>query len=367
MEEAAFGDKISQACESYASSISRHKPRHFGTERPMSTNFLCRLSSYSQNPVKQDLENFTTEVIVHLINEDPAFRRIFIRHIIRDGRVARGFRRAKAESQVPLGSRSDGSGIVDIVLRGAGRQILIEVKISADETETKVYGKGWMRQLRKYLHLRRGDVAFLTTKDIDSPEIPSERFLGQCYFEDLYAKLKRRNRSLSPIGQIFLGFLEENDMIPVDPFNKSDLRIARQAISFKKKCVKILNEMITYIEPVVRKQRIITRPRFSRSQHISSRSRCVYSYARFPKWSNWRYLTVWVGPDDTALDFGLLIEGYADKNMLKLQKHFAGWSSDSNSLCSSHPVRAGMSIEKMADVVIRDVRKLGVVLSKVGR
>jgi hypothetical protein len=44
----------------------------------MTDNLLLRLEGYSQNPMKRALENFTTEVMAHLINVDSTFRREFV-------------------------------------------------------------------------------------------------------------------------------------------------------------------------------------------------------------------------------------------------------------------------------------------------
>jgi len=112
----------------------------------MSKSLFSRLASYSQNPNKKSTENFTTEVLAYLINEDTAFRRSFLRLLIRDRRILRGFSRATAQSQ-----QSFDRGIVDLVISGRHSRILVEVKIAATETLTKIRGKGLVPQVKKYL------------------------------------------------------------------------------------------------------------------------------------------------------------------------------------------------------------------------
>jgi hypothetical protein len=92
----------------------------------MSDSLFSRLASYSQNPNKKSEENFTTEVMAYLINEDTAFRRSFLRLLIKDRRTLRGFSRAQAQPQ-----QSFVRGIVDLVVSGRRSKILIEVKIAA--------------------------------------------------------------------------------------------------------------------------------------------------------------------------------------------------------------------------------------------
>ena len=139
----------------------------------MAETLFSRLASYSQNPAKKSLENFTTEVLAYLINSDPTFRRIFIRHIIRDKRKLRSFKCVSAQPQ-----QSFGNGIVDLVLSSGKRTVLVEVKIGASETETKIYGQGWVPQVEKYLSYREGPVAYLTTKAVSAPDVKRKHVIS---------------------------------------------------------------------------------------------------------------------------------------------------------------------------------------------
>src|SRR5438445_6849731 len=101
----------------------------------MSESLFTRLTSYSQNPRKRSIENFLTEVLAYLINNDDVFRRTFIRLVISDRRMQRGYADASALPQQTIGR-----GIVDLVLTGSRGRILVEVKIRARETQTKIHG-----------------------------------------------------------------------------------------------------------------------------------------------------------------------------------------------------------------------------------
>ena len=99
----------------------------------MPDSLFTKLTSYSQNPQKRSIENFLTEVLAYLINTDRVFRRTFIRLIVPDRRMQRGYVNASALTQQTIGR-----GIVDLVLTGRRGRILVEVKIGAKETQTKI-------------------------------------------------------------------------------------------------------------------------------------------------------------------------------------------------------------------------------------
>jgi hypothetical protein len=144
----------------------------------MNEGLFSRLASYSQNPHKKSVENFTTEVIAYLINEDPVFRRAFLRHLIADRRVLRGF-----SQPIALTQQCFDRGIVDLVVSGRRRRLLIEVKIGAVQTVTCIRGKGRVLQLGKYVSYGEGHVAYLTTRNVPAPELTSRWFLGQFFLK----------------------------------------------------------------------------------------------------------------------------------------------------------------------------------------
>lgn len=325
----------------------------------MSYNLLIRLEGYSQNPIKRALENFTTEVMAYLINEDSVFRREFVRHVIPDGRLARGFNHSRAKTQQDFDFRT---GIVDLVLVGRRRRILIEVKIAASETWTELSGKGWVPQVRKYLSYRQGHVVYLSTKRVPTPEgVGSKKlFLGHVYLEDLYAKLNDKRDVLTEIGGMFLELMEENQMTPVRPFNKTDLRDAHRAFKFATKCEGILQEMMVLIEPDFRK--IFHSNTSFTSANFSPTDESAYSWSKNFTRKNVTWVTIWIGPWHSNLDFGLQIHVRSAKENLKKLNRSLKWKEWRSSLCTSHKVGSDMRIHKMADIVLKDLRRLQTVL-----
>jgi len=329
----------------------------------MSETLFTRLASYSQNPAKQSLENFTTEVLVHLINNDKVFKRIFIRHIIRDGRIQRRFKRASAESQ-----QFFGNGIVDIVLFSCDRRILVEVKMAAAETETKIYGKGWEKQVQKYLDFKAGSVAYLTTKAIGAPVLrpgsaKSKRFLGHCYFEDLYDQLLKAKSKLSDCGRLFLEFMEENNMKSLEPFNQQELDKAQNAFRFAKKCENFLNDIRSEVEPVFRKI-FHSRTRFT-GGHFSPTYESAYIYAKGRLSNNktvkWIGICIW--PANGKLFYGVNVR-VLRTGIKNLNRHLK-WTEEDGYLFHSHPVRPHGKSGRYFNPTLRDLKKLKRALNQV--
>jgi hypothetical protein len=299
------------------------------------------------------LENFTTEVLVHLINKDKVFRRIFISHIIRDGRILRRFKRATAESQ-----QSFGNGIVDIVLTSGESRVLVEVKITAGETETKIYGKGWVSQVQKYLDFKAGRVAYLTTKVVGTPilGVESKRFLGQTYFEDLYDHLVEAKTKLSDCGRLFLEFMKEKDMKSLEPFTKQDLRKPENAFSFAKKCEELLNEIRSEVEPEFR--RIFrSRARFT-SGHFSPTYESAYIYTKGKlsghKKLKWLGISIW--PDNESLAYGVMVT-VLKTDVKKLSRHLK-WTEEDGSLFNPRYVKPNMRAGRFIKPILADLKKL---------
>src|ERR1035437_3066341 len=122
-------------------------------------NLFSRLAEYSQNPRKLSIENFTTELLAHLFNQDPVFRRRFLKVIVPDQRMARAYRQAEATTQEALSQDCR----VDVVRWAGSRAHLIEVKIAAGETRSARWGQTGKPQVQRYIALGRGHVTYLTT------------------------------------------------------------------------------------------------------------------------------------------------------------------------------------------------------------
>ncbi len=319
----------------------------------MKETLFTRLASYSQNPDKQSLENFTTEVLVYLINNDRKFRGIFVGHIIRDGRIRRRFKNALADSQ-----HSFGNGIVDIVLTGGSRRVLVEVKITAGETETKIHGKGRVSQIQKYLNYKAGCVAYLTTLSVGTPVIRagSKRFLGQTYFEELYSHLDKAKSSLTDCGRLFLEFMKEKNMKSIEPFTKQDLFSHENAFSFAKKCEKILNEIRSEIEPGF--QRIFrSRARFT-SGHFSPtyESAYIYTKGKISAHKKVKKVVIYIQSIEGVLEYGAEVR--LNQSDVKKLMSFLDWPECGIGLYSSHSIKPNMKTAQFVKKILTDLEKM---------
>ena len=326
----------------------------------MGETLFTRLSSYSQNPAKQSLENFTTEVLVHLINNDKAFRKIFIRHVINDGRILRRFRYASAESQ-----QSFGNGIVDIVLSSRDSKILIEIKITAAETETKIYGKGRVSQIQKYLNFRVGRVAYLTTKAVSAPNLKfkNRRFLGQSYFENLYDHLVKAKPKLTDCGRLFLQFMEENDMKSPEPFTQHELTKPENFFSFAEKCEDLLNEIRSEVQSDFRKL-FSSRTQFT-SGHFSPTYKSAYIYTKggLSGYSKIKAVGIALWPADNKLEYGVFVR-IPQTDIKKLERHLK-WEQEKGGLYSSRQVMAGIATRKIVKTILNDLKILKRALNRI--
>lgn len=320
----------------------------------MAESLFTRLASYSQNPRKRSIENFLTEVLAHLINTDRVFRREFVRHIIPDRRMQRGFKRASAVTQQTIGR-----GIVDLILIGRRGRVLVEVKIGAKETQTKIYGHGWVPQVRKYLSYKAGPVAFLTTRNVESPDVNSRYFLGHFLLEELEGRLDR-NR-LSATGQLLLDFMEENDMKALDPFTEADLKNARQAFNFSRKCEAMLDEVVGKFIPAFRKL-FRVRTGFT-SGHFSPTYYSAYAYTHKFRYGAARSVCLFLMPFEKEFAFGMsAVVPKKDMNMINRQ---LGWEEHRSELYSWHPINANIQPAALAKKALGDARALRATLNRV--
>jgi hypothetical protein len=313
----------------------------------MPESLFTKLTSYSQNPRKRSIENFLTEVLAYLINNDRVFRRIFIRLVIPDRRMQRGYVDASALTQQTIGR-----GIVDLVLTGRRGRILVEVKVGAKETQTKIYGQGWVPQVRKYLSYKAGHVVYLTTRNTPSPDVNSRYFLGHPLLEQLEGRLKRER--LSDTGKMLLDFMEENDMKALEPFTKRDLRNAAQAFDFSRKCEAVIDEVIRQIEPRFKKLFRI-RTHFT-SGHFSPTSYSAYAYTKKFRYGAVRSIFIFLQPWEGELWFGVSAR-VPKKDMERINRHL-GWEEHRSELYSCHSVGPRFHPEALAKKALVDARAL---------
>jgi len=319
----------------------------------MAESLFTRLASYSQNPNKRSVENFLTEVIAYLINTDKAFRRTFMEYVIVNRTTRRGFKNASALPQQTIGR-----GIVDLVLEGSRSKLLVEVKVGARETETKIHGYGWVPQVKKYLSTRAGGVVYLTTRNVPGPNVTSKSFLGHFLIEALHGRLDRKR--LSATGQLLLDFMEENDMKALDPFTKADLSNAGQSFNFAKKCEAVLNEVKSAVEPEFRKI-FHVRTGFT-SGHFSPTYNSAYCYTRKFHYGVATRLYLSLDPWQKELGFGFSAV-VPRKNMYIVNRHL-DWEEYRSELYSWHPVRSAIQPAVLVKKALRDMRALRAALDK---
>jgi hypothetical protein len=302
------------------------------------------------------LENFTTEVLVHLFNNDNKFKNIFIRHIIRDGRSRRRFKRTSAESQ-----KRFRNGILDIVLSASGSPVFVEVKLAASETETKTSDKGLVSQVQKYLDFKAGNVAYLTTKAIGAPNLRSEskRFLGQFYFEDLYDHLVKAKLKLTDCGSLFLEFMEENDMKSPEPFTQQELAKAKITFNFAKKCEDSLNEIRSKIEKEFRQ---LFRTGLT-AAHFSPTYGSAYFYSKKLRLGNVKWVEIYIEPENGGLACGVDVK-VPDADIEKLNRRLR-WKKDDGYLFKAHPVKPDMKTGKCVEAIIRNLNELKSALDRI--
>jgi hypothetical protein len=319
----------------------------------MPESLFTRLVSYSQNPNKRSMENFLTEVMAYLINSDAAFRQKFVELVIPDRRMRRGFKNASSLPQQTLGR-----GIVDIVLEGSTRKALVEVKVGARETETKIYGHGWVPQVQKYLSYRSGYVAYLTTRNVPSPTVNSKFFLGHFLLEALHGRLNR-NR-LTPTGQLLLDFMEENDMKALEPFTKTDLRNAAQSFNFAEKCESVLDEVVRAVDPAVRK--IFHKRTGFTSGHFSPTYKVAYSSTRKFSYRDANGLYFFLEPWQEEVGFG--VSTIVTKEYMHRVNRHLEWEQYRSELYSWHQLKPDIEPATLVKVALQDLRALKTALDR---
>jgi len=252
-----------------------------------------------------------------------------------------------------------GSGIIDLILTGKRAKALIEVKIAPQETRTKIYGQGWIPQVRKYLSYRYAPVAFLTTRNVPTPDVNSRYFLGHFLLEDLHGHLDR-NR-LSATGLMLIDFMEENNMKALDPFTKAELRHGHDLFNFAKKCQALIDEVVTKLEPKFRKiyraRSKFTSPRFSPA------SDSISSYTKRFRYGDVRYVSIYLSPWRGQLGFGLSVT-VPRKDIARINRNL-GWEEEKGDLYTWHVIRSGTHPEALVKKALSDARSLRTVLRRV--
>jgi hypothetical protein len=323
------------------------------------TNLFSRLAGYSLNSNKLSKENFCTEVLAHLFNCDPVFRRRFLEVIFSNRRMVRRFRRAQATTQETL----EAGCRVDLVLRAGAWVHLVETKISAGETLSGRWGQTGKPQIQRYIDLGQGHVTYLTTSDSLAPAVKYRgrkfRMVKHAHFEDLHEALDGTHAT--ELTKIFLEFMEENGMSRPRPFDRKDLQRAEQAFDFQKRCQATLSIVRTEINDRFRgnlnTHANLTKPGFKSGPDWALVSSSLDHFRRGAVWS----VGIVLEPDDGNLYFAVYMWGNIDPSIPKIRNHI-GWKIwDERRGCYSRIRLHGNrnDIPRMVDHAISASRDLG--------
>lgn len=268
--------------------------------------------------------------------------------------------RRRFEGASALSQQSFANSIVDLVLSKGDSSVLVEIKIVARETETKTNGKGRMPQVQKYLDLKEGHVAYLTTKAVGQPGGNTNKwnYLGHFFFEDLYDQLVRAE--LTDVGRLFHQFMEENGMKALEPFTQKELDHAGQAFGFAKKCEAFLDEIKSEVEEEF--LGLFQTPTGFTRGHFSPRYACAYTESG--KLRRWKVnqVEIYIEPDNGRLVYGVCVR-VLRTNINRLKKHLK-WKEDGGYLYTSYSVKPDTKRRKCIDPIRRDLKELQRALKK---
>ena len=323
------------------------------------TNLFSNLAGYSQNPRKLSIENYCTELLAHCFNNDPVFRRRFLKVVFSDWRMARPFKKAEATTQESLGHDCR----VDLVLRAGSRLHLIEVKIEAGETLSGRWGQRGKPQVQRYIDLRLGYVTFLTTSASLAPETDHRgrkfRMVKHALFEELHEALDTAR--VSDLTKLFLEFMEENGMAGPRPFERKELKRAGEALEIFKKCQSTLaivrTEANVPFRRNLRTRSNLTRPAFKGGPGWGYMDSYLANFRRGA--------VKWVGlilsAEEGGLDFTVYAWGTLAPSIARIRKHH-GWEKwgDEHWCCSSIRLHGTSNdIPRMVEHAITASRDLG--------
>lgn len=286
------------------------------------TNLFSRLAGYSQNPQKLSIENVCTEILAHLFNCDPIFRRRFLKVIFSNRTMMRSFKRARATTQETF----EAGCRVDLVLRAGTSVHLVEIKISARETLSDRWGQMGKPQIQRYVDLGKGHVTYLTTSDSLAPKIyfrgRKYRMVKHAHFEDLHEALD--GVRATELTKMFLEFMEEHGMSRPRPFDRTEIHSAEQALDFYKRCRDTLSivrtEIIDRFRRNLKTRANLTRPDFISGPDWAYVSSRLDRYRRGEVWQ----VGIVLEPDGGSLYFAVYLWGNRHPSIPKIRKHI-GW------------------------------------------
>ena len=264
-------------------------------------NFFSKLERYALNSKKRSQENFVSEVFAYLLNENKLLHKRFLDYISSNLKAKekssflKKFRRVKINTQV-----IDGNNIIDIQItsQDGKNKIVIENKIQSGENFYDI-GKETINQIQKYLDSNMGFVAFITLMGAKQPEITRNKnmYLGQFYWQDIYKIFNNiKNKKIYLVD--FLKYMEENNMIPVKPFTKDEIKNASAGYGF-------VNKARLFVETQEDEMKEELRKHFGRIKKSGNVGEHTYR-------NNTKYFLCWVLPErwkkQMHFSFGIIVK-----------------------------------------------------------
>jgi hypothetical protein len=329
------------------------------------TNLFTQLAGYSLNPQKRSIENFTTELLAHFFNDDVVFRRRFLAVIFADKRMARPFHLAQATTQESLSKDCR----VDLMLRANSKVHLIEVKITASETQSGRWGQMGKPQVQRYLDLRKGHVTYLTTRASLAPDTDQRgrkyKLVKHALLEDLYQAL--RPARVSALAVVFLDFMNDNDMAGPEPFSGNQIKRAAKSMRMVKKCMGALSivrsEANLQFRRNLKTYSNLTRPTY-KGYADGGEVQCY-----LPDFH--RKAVKWVGlsitPQDQQLHFCVWMWGRLDPSIIKIRDYLE-WDEYDGAHGGSSSIRlygTANDIPRMVEHAVKTSRQLGKAIRKI--
>jgi len=324
-------------------------------------NLFSRLASYSLNPQKLSLENFTTELIAHFFNSNAVFRRRIVPLLFSDQRMSRRFlsHSTFAGTQETLGAGCR----VDLVLHAGDAVHLVEVKIAANETLSARWGQKWKPQVQRYLDLKKGNVTFLTSRHVPPPEVDEQgnrrfRLVRHAVFEELYRAVN--NVSVDPLLREFVDFMKSKGLCEPEPFSNTEMIRARAAFDFMGKAEEILSEVRFKLERIFPRNlgtyAKLSRPTFKTWEGGGGEWQCYMKKKR----GGVRWVGFSIEPNQGGLRFFLWVWGVHGTTIPRIRDSL-GWDSywdDRGALCDISLRGTDRDIRLMISHVAKQSRRL---------
>jgi hypothetical protein len=204
----------------------------------MKVDIFTHLARYRPTVKKESIENFLTELIAHLLREEPAIREAFVRKLSPHCPTLPSAHRIR--TQVTTRSRrTELTGLfLDLVIEAEGSEIIVENKVDSVLTE---------RQLINYLAYADEKNAHLAvivkSSDHLARACDHPRFLGQYFWSD-FADTWSRTEGVSNeyLRSGVLDFMRSLNMGAAESFSEDELAAHGRWLSLNSKMRRIVSD-----------------------------------------------------------------------------------------------------------------------------